>query len=87
MVLRIRCSRRSGDYSVTTKLSADLIGGLDMWHKDSAGNWYMSETKTIEAEDAAPAKESWAGKTLSAAFPGMGPESSIFLFSSKVAGQ
>jgi len=58
-----------------------------MWHKDSTGNWYMSDTKTIEAEEPATAKGSWAGKTLSTAFPGMGPDSSIFLFSSKVAGQ
>ncbi len=58
-----------------------------MWHKDSTGNWYMSETKTAEAEKTSSAKETWSEKTLSTAFPGMGPDSSIFLFSSKVAGQ
>ena len=90
-MLRIRCGCPSiFDVFSISRNKTNLIGGIDMWHRDSAGNWYM-------ADNSVPAVESGATDHFTGVVPGekitsessfgLGAESSVYLFSSLVVNQ
>jgi len=85
-VLRIRCGCPSvfDDFSISSS-TTNLIGGIDMWQKDSAGNWYMADNSVLAEENVAidNLKGAVSGEKIpfESSF-GLGTESSVYLFSS-----
>lgn len=60
-----------------------------MWHKDSKGNWYMAEDEIIRSGEAGSMVDGDPGwvKTVPAASSfSLGPDSSVYLFSSLARG-
>lgn len=91
MVLRIRCGQISGlnDAGTGNNRRTSLIGGLYMWHKDSKGNWYMAENEIDgpgESGSIADNDPIWAHKVPAVGSLGLGPDSSVYLFSSLARG-
>jgi hypothetical protein len=85
-VLRIRCSCPPvfDDFSIPSS-TTNLIGGIDMWHKDSAGNWYMADNSALAVDigtvDHFTGAISGERISFESSF-GLGTESSVYLFSS-----
>lgn len=90
MLLRIRPGQPSGGSSAASSFkTANLIGGLYMWHKDSAGKWYMADIENNGSDNPALPANSIAvpeNTARSGNFFDLGTGSSIFLFSSLARG-
>ncbi|GAB6280866.1 MAG: hypothetical protein STSR0007_09800 [Thermovirga sp.] len=90
MVLRIRCGQISGCTNAETdNRTTSLIGGLYMWHKDSKGNWYMAEDEISESGEAGSIMDGdpvWVDKIPAVSSFSLGPDSSVYLFSSLARG-
>ncbi|MDO9508980.1 MAG: hypothetical protein Q7I97_06505 [Thermovirgaceae bacterium] len=89
-MLRIRPGHPSGINSATANFkTGNLIGGLDMWHQDSAGKWYMAESEIIGSDNIASPADGvavWANTVISGDFFELGVDSSVYLFSSQARG-
>ncbi len=60
-----------------------------MWHKDSKDNWYMSEDEIIGSKETGSIMDSdpaWVNKVPAVSSFSLGPDSSVYLFSSLARG-